>query len=156
MISEQKLRELVEAYIADSDSFLVDLRIHPGNKIVVEVEGHVSSTSIEDCVRVSRFIEHDLLDRNEEDFSLEVASPGLTNPFKVKQQYNKNVGRDVKVKCNDGATIKGKLYAVKGEEIQIITREKERVEGRKKKEWTEISHFLKMEEIKETKIVIPF
>lgn len=156
MISAAELRTLVEEKIAGTDNYLVDLTIGNGNQIHIELENDVA-VSIEDCMKVSRFVEHEVLDREVEDFSLEVTSPGVTRPFKVRRQYGKNVGRDVKVVRNDGTSIKGRLTEVDEEGIKLTTRQKERVEGhKKKKEWVETVHPISFDEIKETKVVLAF
>ena len=90
-----------------------------------------------------------------EDFALQVSSPGLNEPFKVARQYAKNIGRDLDVKTGNGR-IEGKLTNVSEAGITIINRTKERIEGRKAKEWVERVHEIPFSEIVETKIVISF
>jgi len=84
MISKQKIEELVSQWLQGKDYFLVDIAISSDNKIVVEID-HADGVWIDDCVELSRFIE-ERLDRDEEDFELEVGSAGLGQPFKVEQQ----------------------------------------------------------------------
>ena len=83
MISKQKIEELVSQWLQGKDYFLVDIAISSDNKIVVEID-HADGVWIDDCVELSRFIE-ERLDRDEEDFELEVGSAGLGQPFKVEQ-----------------------------------------------------------------------
>lgn len=112
-------------------------------------------TSISDCIALSRHVEHSL-DREEEDFSLEVASPGLEKPFRVFKQYVKNIGRPVKVKLNEGNTVEGELISAVEDRITLKTKEKKRIEGRKAKEWIEEVIEIPTDSIKETLIKIVF
>ena len=107
-----------------------------------------------DCVKLSRHIEGSL-DREEEDFSLQVASAGLSEPFKVFQQYEKNVGRKVDVKLRGGEKILGTmLSAEEGKGIVLETKKREKVG--KKKQVVVKQHELDFEQINQTKIVISF
>ncbi|MFP9100063.1 ribosome assembly cofactor RimP [Flavobacterium sp. RHBU_24] len=84
------------------DLFLIDLSIGTDNKITVTVDGD-NGVNLQDCIDISRAIEHNL-DREEEDFSLEVASAGATSPLKLPRQFKKNIGRTVLVSTPDGET----------------------------------------------------
>ena len=118
MISAQKIRELLEQRIAGTDIFVVDATVRPGNMIMIEVD-RPEGISIDECVEISRYLERQL-DRDEEDFSLEVSSPGLGTPFKVMQQYEKNVGGEVEVVLKDGTKMSGKLDSVSAAGITMI------------------------------------
>ena len=155
MISEKKVRGLIAEALDGTDQFLVDLKIAADNHIMVEIDDRVSSISIADCVRVSRAVEHNL-DREAMDFKLDVTSPGLDKAFKVYEQYVKNVGRIVKVRLKESKGIEGMLKEVDEEGVVVQTREKQRIEGRKAKQWVEEAHRLAFSEIEETKIVISF
>jgi ribosome maturation factor RimP len=111
--------------------------------------------SVDDCVRVSRNVEHNL-DREAEDFELHVSSAGLDKGLRVLAQYKKNVGRNVKVKLVEKGTVEGELISANEAEIVVRTTRKERLEGRKKKETIVEDRTIPMEQIKETKIVISF
>jgi len=154
MIAESKLRQLLDEKAAGTPHFVVDLAINSGNIIMLELDGD-NGLTIEDIMSFSRYVEHDVLDRDEEDFELQVTSPGLDRPFKVWRQYKKNVGRNVKVKTDEGK-LEGLLKTVEEDHIVVETRVKERVEGRKKKEWVITEHRLTFEQIQETKVVISF
>ena len=80
--------------------FLVNLTIGADNGIKVVLDGD-EGVSLQDCVDVSRAIEHNL-DREEEDFSLEVTSAGATSPLTLPRQYNKNIGRKLQVRTTSG------------------------------------------------------
>jgi len=162
MITKQIVEQLALERIEERelDLFIVDITISPGFQILVELGSENGGVSIADCMAVSRNIEHNL-DREEQDFALEVASADLTKPFKVLKQYLKYIGKMVEVKpLTDNnfknGKIEGILKSANENEIVVTTKEKKRIEGRKKKEWIEEDHTFKMSEIKETKIVITF
>ncbi|GLB50989.1 ribosome maturation factor RimP [Neptunitalea chrysea] len=98
----EKVEELLaEALKTREDLFLIDLTISSSNAIYVILDGD-NGVSLNDCIEVSRKIEHNL-DREEEDFSLEVASAGISEPLKIKRQFVKNIGRKISVKLIGGA-----------------------------------------------------
>jgi ribosome maturation factor RimP len=154
MITKETVASFVAPLLEDSDLFIVDIQINPGNAIEVLVDRD-SGLTIDDCKKVSRAIEGSL-DREVEDFSLEVSSPGVGKPLLVKRQYFKNVGRNVAIKTLDGQKIEGQLTLANDENIQVDFREKELIPGKKSKQWVEKQVVLTYAEIKETKITISF
>lgn len=154
LINAEHISKLVQGKIDGTDLFLVSVHVHPGNKIEVLLDSDNAFT-IDNCVEISRYLESNL-DRESEDFALEVSSPGLTQPLKVKRQYVKNIQRDVIVKTKDGKKVEGTLAGVLGESISLKMRVRETIEGTKKKAWVEKELILPFEEINETKIVISF
>ncbi|MEZ5070297.1 MAG: ribosome assembly cofactor RimP [Bacteroidales bacterium] len=110
MITENTVKELLAEHLKDGDIFLVDVLVKPGNQIRVHLD-KPEGISIDECVEVSRYL-NATLDRDVEDYSLEVSSPGLGSPLKVKQQYEKNVGRTLDVVLKDGDHFNGKLLSV--------------------------------------------
>jgi ribosome maturation factor RimP len=105
--------------ILGTDIFLVEVWVKSGNTIRVHVD-RPSGISIEECVEISRFLNRNM-DREDEDFSLEVSSPGIGVPFKVKQQYEKNVGHEIEVMQKDGTRSKGTLESLNDEGISLKT-----------------------------------
>ena len=154
MITENTIRQLIDARIEGTDQYILAVEIKPGNNITVELES-TGAVSIEDCIDVSRAIEHNL-DREQEDFSLKVTSPGLDKPLRDYRQFVKNVGRQLKIKLADGHEVEGDLLAADESGIKLHTRHQERVEGKKKKIWVEKDHELSYPEIKEAKVKINF
>lgn len=154
MIEKRRIQQLVDDFIAkEKGFFLVSLKVGGGNQIEVRVDSF-EGIKIGDCVRLSRHIEGSL-DREEEDFSLQVASAGLGEPFKVFQQYEKNIGRKVDVKLKGGEKILGKmLSAIADEGIVLETKNREKIG--KKKQVVVKEHKLAFEQIDQTKIVISF
>ena len=158
MITKQLVEDLANERIQERNPelYIVDITINNGSQILVEIDHETTGVSIEDCMSISRNIEHNL-DREVQDFSLEVASAGLSKPFRVLKQYIKNIGKQVKVKTFEhGQNVEGVLEAANDNEIIVTTREKVRVEGRKKKEWVETKHTIPMDTIKETNLIITF
>jgi ribosome maturation factor RimP len=147
MITESTVRSLVEEKLEGTDLFIVSVRVIPTNRIRVYIDA-LEGLDVRDCVSVSRHIEGNL-DREVEDYELEVSSPGLTEPYQHPLQYKKNLGREVKVSTNDGRNLKGKLTEFDGDNITI--------EPEKKKKKEDVGPItLPLTEIKEAKTVISF
>ncbi len=154
MITVNLINEIVSKIIAQNGLFIVEISVMPGNKIIVLVDS-MKGVSISDCITLSRSIEK-LLDRDVEDFALEVSSPGLTNPFRVIQQYLKNIGQNVEVLLKNGQKHSGKLISVKNDTFCLEVHKKIKHEGKKKPEIiTEEKNFT-FNEVKTTNIVINF
>jgi len=154
MIEKKIIVELVEQWLEDKDYFLVDVEISTDNRIVVEID-HADGVWIEDCVELSKFIE-DHLDREKEDFELEVGSAGLGQPFKVAQQYHNFVGKEVEVLDADGKKVKGVLKSVDGNDFVVSVNEKVQVEGKKRPVKMDVDHAYQMDKVKYCKYVIKF
>jgi ribosome maturation factor RimP len=158
MIKKETVIELAEERIAELNNgvYIVELKINNGNQIFLELDKEEGNIAIEDCMSVSRNIEHNL-DREEEDFSLEVSSAGIDQPFRVLKQYLKNIGKEVKVQTLEhGRAIEGLLKHADEEGVLIEVKEKKRLEGKKKKVWVTEEIKLNYSEIKETKLIITF
>ncbi|MCL2414116.1 MAG: ribosome assembly cofactor RimP [Bacteroidales bacterium] len=118
MINEQTIQNLIDEKLSGTDVFLVEFRVKTDNKIRVFIDSERGIT-IDDCVALSRHIEGNL-DREQEDFGLDVSSAGLDLPLRVPRQFKKNVGRTVHVIMNDGIEIKGKLTEATDEDFQVL------------------------------------
>ena len=147
MISESYIRQLVEEKLEGTDMFIVELTLSSNNRIVVEVDG-MSGVTIDDCVAVSRQIESNL-DREQEDFELQVSSAGIDKPLRARRQFEKNIGREVKIVLQDSAELKGELLEV-GESLKV------KLPASKKKKLPEREETIAWENIRETKILISF
>lgn len=154
MITYDRVLRLIEEKVEGTEHFLVELKMGEMNDITIIMDGD-EGFSIQDCIAFNRHMEQNL-DREVEDFSMKVMSPGLDQPFKNVRQYAKNVGRNVKVRPSEGAAIEGELLSADESGITVRTRRKERIEGRKAKQWVEEDFTLKYSEIEETKVVIAF
>ena len=154
MIDRDGVKNLVNEWLEDTEYFLVDIQISPDNRIVVEID-HADGVWIDDCVELSKYIE-DRLDRDKEDFELEVGSAGLGQPFKVPQQYINFVGKDVEVLDADGRKTKGVLKEVDGNRFVVTTKEKVTPEGKKRPVLADVDKTFEMDKVKYTKYLISF
>ncbi|MCW3805078.1 ribosome assembly cofactor RimP [Plebeiibacterium marinum] len=154
MITKELINTIIEEKLTSDECYLVDLKVSAGNKITVLIDSLIG-INIDYCIQISRLIEGSL-DREVEDFELEVSTPGLGQAFKVHQQYVKNIGRDIEVIPLEGAPLKGKLTEVSDECFTIQEEKKVKIEGKKKKELKTFSHNYKFDEIKSAKLIISF
>ncbi len=154
MITKEQVSSLILDKIAGTDQFIVEVNVRPGNAIDVTMDGDGGIT-IESCMEIHRHILHEM-DREIEDYSLEVSSPDLMKPLKVFRQYVKNIGREVTVKKMDKSKITGALKSADENQITLHTSQKEVVEGKKGKQLVEMDIEIPFSEIAETKIEISF
>ncbi len=154
MITKEKIRQVVENKIDSNNQFIVEIAVKPGNKIVVSLDSF-SGIGIDDCVAVTRAIEANF-DREVEDYELEVSSAGLSEPFRVKQQYQKNIGQTVEILFNNGQKIKGKLGSITDDGVNIESEKIIKIEKTKKKQIIYEQQFVEFEKIKNTKLVLKF
>ncbi len=148
MIKKSKIIELTENHLKKTDRYIVDLQIKSGNMIRLFIDGE-SSVNIKECIALSRYLESNL-DREIEDFELNVSSAGLDQPFKVFKQYLKNLNKEVSILLIDGKKHAGTLSKVNENEITL-----EIPANKKKKIEKQELRFL-MTDIKETKSIISF
>ncbi len=154
MIDKQMVIQLVEEKLASSGNYLVDVEIQPGNVIIVEIDND-EAVCIDDCVELSRFIEEHL-DRDSEDFELEVGSAGITSPFKILRQYQKNIGKEVEVLLACGMKLTGILKSADENGIVLTVEKQVKPEGAKRKITVEEDLAYTYNEIKSTKYLIRF
>ena len=148
MITPEKIRALAQEQLDEGDNYIVDIVIKLGNRITVVLD-NFKGVSISDCVAMSRQIESNL-DREQEDFELNVSSPGLDQPFKVVKQYLKNIGKQVQVITKENKKLAGTLLSANENEIELETKS-----GKGKQQQTN-NYKLNYNQIKETKIIISF
>ena len=151
---EKVLNLLNQGLEAKPAVFLIDLTITDSNKIIVTLDGD-NGVQLQDCVDVSRSIEQHL-DREELDFSLEVASVGVGSPLKMLRQYKKNVGRTLIVKLLDGTTIEAKLEEATDEHIVLSWEAREPKKVGKGKETVQKRKEISYNDIKEAIVTIIF
>ena len=154
MIDKNTVEQLVNQWLEGKEYFLTDLTVSTDDRIVVEID-HEEGVWIEDCVELSRFIESGL-DRETEDFELEVGSAGIGQPFKVLRQYEIHQGDDVEVLTADGRKLKGTLTEVTPEGFDLIVTEKVKREGEKRPHLEQRPVRLTYTEVKWTKYLIDF
>ena len=154
MIAKSKVIEIVNQWLEGKEYFLVDVIVTNDDRIVVEID-HADGVWIEDCVALSRFIEANL-NRDEEDYELEVGSAGIGQPFKVLQQYINHIGKDVEVLACDGKKYRGVLSHVEEENFTVTMQVKEKPEGAKRPVLVDKDYTWNYNEIKYTKYLITF
>lgn len=153
MLQERVKKLLEEAFEENNSLFLISLNISDQNHILVVIDGD-TGVSVKDCIAVSRKIEHNL-DREEEDFSLEVASAGVSEPLKIPRQYEKNIGRTLEVQTNSNK-FEGNLTAVNEEGIVLNWKAREPKPVGKGKITVEKEAAIAFAEIVKAKVVITF
>ena len=146
MIEKIKILELVQGALEGTDKYLVNLKVTPDNRIYVDIDGD-NGVNIDDCIELSRAVESQL-DRDEEDFELNVSSAGADSPLKLTRQYVKNVGRDLEVVMFDGKEAEGTLENADDNGIVLRTRGT-------KKQAPETLH-LAYSDIKTARVVLKF
>ena len=144
MILESEIRSLVERKIHQIGGFLVDVKVSHTNDITVLIDLDDGITFAH-CTDISKYIES-YFDREIEDYSLKVCSPGIDRAFIVDEQYLKNIGKDVKVLLKNGKRTSGKIISYKDNLFLEKTSKKNEVE----------KVIINREDIKETKLKINF
>lgn len=154
MIEKKTICQIVDEWLEDKDYFLVEVTISPDDKIVVEID-HKEGVWIEDCVELSRYIES-RLNRDDEDYELEVGSAGIGQPFKVLQQYVNHIGKEVEVLAADGRKHCGVLKDAGERQFTVTVSKKVKEEGAKRPKMIDEDLTFTYEEIKYTKYLISF
>jgi len=150
-----QVKQLLDEALAENETlFLIDFSITEGNQIRVIIDGD-DGVTVKDCINISRAIEHNL-DRDELDFSLDVASAGVSEPLTEIRQYKKNVGRNLKVRTKEDETIEGKLDSVDEETITLKWKAREPKPIGKGKVTVQKERILSYEHIAEAKVMIIF
>ena len=162
-MDKSQVQNWINEYLKDTDYELVTLNISAGNDILVEVD-RLAGVDVDFCAELNRYLV-EKLDTVEPDYSLEVGSVSLTDPFKTKMQYEKNLGHDVMVcpgeagKTPDGKgnkILRGQLVSVDEETFSVDIEEKVAVEGKKRKETQIITHTWRYDEPKYVKYDLKF
>jgi len=154
MIEKSIVRQLVEDFIAESDRFIVDVNVSKDNSILVEIDSK-DGVAIDDCVALTKYIESKI-DREVEDYNLEVGSAGLSSPFKVVEQYRKYEGSEVEVLDGDGKKHHGILKDVTDSSFGVEVVSKIKPEGAKRKVEVPETLTFEYDKIKYTKYTIRF
>ncbi len=152
---KEKVQELLQEVMDENPSlFLIDLDIHGANEVKVVIDGD-NGVTVEDCMTVSRKVEHNL-DREEEDFSLEVMSYGAAGPILNIRQYKKNIGRTLIMKLESGEKIEGELEEVTEDSVTLYWKAREPKPVGKGKVTVEKTETFLVNEIAEAKVKIKF
>ena len=154
MINKNVVEGIVNEWLEGKEYFLVDVSVSLDDKIVVEID-HAEGVWIDDCVELSRFIESKL-NREEEDYELEVGSAGIGQPFKVLQQYLIHIGKEVEVLTKEGKKLEGVLKEADETHFVVTVQKKVKPEGAKRPKLVDEDVTYTYEEIKYTKYLISF
>jgi ribosome maturation factor RimP len=147
---KEELRTLVKSVTDNKkDVFVVDIEMKPGNQVDIYVDT-MEGITVNECAEISRELSV-LLEEKMDNFQLNVSSPGLGMPFRLKKQYQKNVGREVEVLLNSGQRKNGILVEVSDEYIVIETEKKE-----KNSDDIQEQHTITIDNIKKTNLVVSF
>lgn len=130
MIDRKEIKDFIEKRLEGTDYFLVDVSVSASNEIKIEIDS-MQNVDIDFCVALSKEIE-EAFPREPEDYELEVGSAGLTAPFKVLAQYEKNKGNKVEVLTADGRKLRGILAKVSHDSFTLETIVKVKPEGAKR------------------------
>ena len=152
-MEKKQLQEWIEQYLKGTEYELVTLEISAGNDILVEVD-RLAGVDVDFCAELNRFLV-EKLDAVEPDYSLEVGSVSLTDPFKTKMQYEKNLGHEVEALV-EGKKYRGQLVSVDEETFSVDCEEKVAVEGKKRKETQVVTHTWRYDEPKYVKYDLKF
>lgn len=152
---EKKVQELLDAALAERpDFFLISFEIKQGNTIEVIIDGD-EGVLVDDCIAFSRAIEHNL-DREEQDFSLQVMSAGVTEGLVHRRQYKKNIGRILAVKTIANDDYEGELIAVSDDDFTLRWKAREPKPIGKGKITVEKIYPIPFGEVKKANVVIKF
>ncbi len=154
MYGIEQVKEIVGKAISEKDIFLVDLKITKSNQIMVYVDSN-KGVAIDECVEISRFIES-CLDRDTEDFELEVSSAGIGYPFMVEEQYLKNIGKEVELLLKTGEKLTGVLKSYAKTTIELEHSKMIKQEGKKRKQLVTRVDSFKINNIKSIKVILSF
>ena len=152
-MDKNQLQNWISEYLKDTDYELVTLTVSPSNDILVEVD-RLEGVDVDFCADLNRFLV-EKLDAVEPDYSLEVGSVSLTDPFKTKTQYFKNLGHDVEALVN-GKKYKGLLVSVDEDTFSVDIQERVAVEGKKRKELRTTTYTWRYDEPKYVKYDLKF
>lgn len=154
-----QVQNWVNEYLKDTDYELITLTVSATNDILVEVD-RLAGVDVDFCAELNRFLVEKLetnasANANAEDYSLEVGSVSLTDPFKTKMQFEKNLGHDVEVLI-DSKKLRGQLVSVDEDTFSVDIEEKVAVEGKKRKETHIVTHTWHYNEPKYVKYDLKF
>jgi len=161
MLDKQQLQNWIEEYLKDTEYELITLNVSAGNDILVEVD-RLAGVDVDFCAELNHYLV-EKIDNGEwrkangecEDYSLEVGSVSLTDPFKTKMQYEKNLGHDVEVLV-EGKKLRGQLVSVDEETFSVDIEERVAVEGKKRKETQIVTRTWRYDEPKYVKYDLKF
>ena len=154
MIDKESIKKIVNEWLDGKGYFLTDLTVDESNRIVVEIDDK-EGVWIDDCVELSKYIES-RLNRDVEDFELEVGSAGIGQPFKVFQQYLNHIGDEVDVLTHDRKKLKGVLNHADEKGISLLVKQKVKVKGSKRAKIMDVEMNFTFEQLRTVSYSINF
>lgn len=158
MIDKQQLQNWIDENLSGTDYELISLTVSAADDILVEVD-RLAGVDVEFCAELNRYLV-EKLDTVYNNYSLEVGSVSLTDPFKTKMQYQKNLGHDVEIMAkgekDEWRKYKGQLVSVDEETFSVDCEEKVAVEGKKRKETQIVTRTWRYDEPKYVKYDLKF
>ena len=157
---QDELRQWIEEYLKGTEYELITLNVSAGNDILVEVD-RLAGVDVDFCASLNHYLVEkldryaDRIQNTDFDYSLEVGSVSLTDPFKTKMQFEKNLGHDVEVLV-EGKKLRGQLVSVDEETFSVDIEEKVAVEGKKRKETQIVTRTWRYDEPKYVKYDLKF
>jgi ribosome maturation factor RimP len=151
----QAIGKLVEKHLPDETHFVVEVKMEEiagKTKVLILIDADQGVT-IQACARVSRKVSEEL-EENEilgDAYVLEVSSPGVDFPLNSMRQYQKNIGRELKVTLTSGVDILGKFLEMDDERLKLLVKKKE-----KGKKATEEEILVPFAEIKKSIVQVSF
>lgn len=153
MVTAEHVKSIVQHHLEGTTHFLVAVELHPGNKLVVEVDNDQAIT-LNDLATLNRAVREEL-GPEADDYEMQFSSPGMGRPFKVERQYQKHIGRLVDVQLTDGRALNGRLTDFNSTGIGLRIQHPSKVKGRMPKVDEEITR-IPFTNIKSTKATITF
>ena len=154
MITKEQIQSIIAPKVEEEGLFIVDVTVSATNQISIFIDGD-NGVTIDQCITISRFVEENL-NRDEEDYELDVSSAGLDLPLKVARQYVKNIGRMVDIVTKNGQKFSGKLVDATNDGFKVEVEKMVLLEGKKRKEKITEVDSINYSDIKSTKIVVSF
>lgn len=154
MIDRQTVLSAVEEAIAGTDLFVVDVKVSADKSIAVEIDSP-ENLDIDTCSALTRKIE-ELLPAELEEYDLEVGSAGLTSPFKVRGQWEKNLGNEIELLTNDGRKLAATLASLADDSFTITYQVKEKLPGEKRPSLVEKSEEIPFANVKKANYLLRF
>lgn len=154
MIQKEALAQFIDERLAGTDYFLVDIAVSAQNEIKIEIDS-MTSVDIDFCIDLSKAIE-EAFPRDPEDYELEVGSAGFTSPFKVRRQYEKNIGHEIEVLTLKGEKLRGILRSLSDDAFTLDVRVKVRPEGAKRPVEQVEGRSIPFSDVKSARIIFEF
>lgn len=133
MLDKAQIESIINRYLRDTDYELITLSISSQNEILVEID-RLRGVDVDFCADLNRYMVEQLDAVGVDDYAIEVGSVSLTDPFKTKMQYEKNLGHDVEILTGEGKKLRGQLVDVNDDTFAVDVDMLVQVEGKKRRQ----------------------